>query len=468
MVFSSLIFLFAFLPLVILGNLLWKENNTAKNAFLLFASLLFYAWGEGERVLVMLISIGFNFMIGLRLEPGTARRKAWLIAGIVLNLGVLSYFKYAFFFAKNLNLLLDGLGIPTVSMEPEKLPIGISFYTFQALSYLVDVYRGTNKAQRSMLNLGLYITLFPQLIAGPIVRYNDMAEQLIHRVESQGLFAAGLRRFIIGFAKKILLANSMGSLVDGIFALPPHELSTPLLWAGMIAYSLQLYFDFSGYSDMAIGLGKMFGFNLPENFNFPYIARSIQDFWRRWHMTLSVWFRDYLYIPLGGNRVAPFRVYVNLFIVFLLTGLWHGAGWNFIVWGLLHGFFLILERLGLGKLLEKAPRVLSHLYTLLVVGFAWILFRADSFTYAAEYLEGMVFINEEYTYALSAFMNPYYTLWMVIGLFFTTPFMKQLFEKLKAKNRGVYLYDFVLLLLLFLGITELMTATYNPFIYFRF
>ncbi len=468
MVFSSLIFLFAFLPLIILGNLLWKENNTAKNTFLLFASLLFYAWGEGERVIVMILSIGFNFLIGLRLEPKMPNRKIWLIAGVILNLGVLSYFKYAYFFAENLNFLLVIIGVPEVSLEPEKLPIGISFYTFQALSYLVDVYRGTNRAQKSALNLGLYITLFPQLIAGPIVRYNDMAEQLTLRVESKGLFADGLRRFIIGFAKKVLLANSMGSLVDQVFALPPDELSTPLLWAAMVAYSLQLYFDFSGYSDMAIGLGKMFGFNLPENFNFPYIARSIQDFWRRWHMTLSVWFRDYLYIPLGGNRVAPYRVYVNLFIVFLLTGLWHGAGWNFILWGLLHGFFLIVERLGLGKWLEKSPRIVSHLYTLLVVGFAWVFFRAESFEYAASYIQGMVLVNSDFTYSLSAFMNPYYVVWMVIGLIFTTPFLKNLFERLKARKNGVYLYDFILLLLFFVGITELMTATYNPFIYFRF
>jgi len=347
MLFSEPVFVFLFLPLLLLGYAL--TPRAAQNTLLLLASLLFYAWGEGFFVLVMLGSIAFNYLVGLLLEAGRGRRRLRplaLLLGVAGNLALLIVFKYAGFLVTNLNLLLAGLKLPALPVPALHLPIGISFFTFQAMSYVIDVYRDRIPVQKHPLRIALYIALFPQLIAGPIVRYQHIARQLTRRVVTRPGLAEGIRRFILGLGKKMLLANVLAVPVDKIFAIPAHQLTTSVAWLGVVCYALQIYFDFSGYSDMAIGLGRMFGFRFLENFRYPYLARTITDFWRRWHISLSSWFRDYVYIPLGGNRRGPLRTYRNLVIVFLLCGLWHGASWTFVAWGLFHGLFLAIERLG--------------------------------------------------------------------------------------------------------------------------
>jgi alginate O-acetyltransferase complex protein AlgI len=349
--------------------------------------MIFFAWGGVSYSLLLVASVVFNYFTGLGIGKSQRHRwrKIFLAIGVALNLVFLGTFKYASFFIENLNQLLGHFGGHGFENSPILLPIGISFYTFQAMSYLVDVYRRQVPYQRSIWNLGLFISLFPQLIAGPIVRYHEIERQIMLRHSTIERFAGGIRRFIIGLAKKVLIANSMGFVADECFNMGMGELSTPLAWIGIVSYSLQIYFDFSGYSDMAIGLGKMFGFELPENFNFPYVARSIKEFWRRWHISLSSWFKDYLYIPLGGNRLGRHRTYVNLFIVFFVTGLWHGASWTFVVWGLVHGSFLVIEKLTDQRFPDRLPVFLQHIYTLFVVMMAWVLFRADTFGYAADF-----------------------------------------------------------------------------------
>ncbi|MGB5708663.1 MAG: MBOAT family O-acyltransferase, partial [Arenicellales bacterium] len=345
MVFSSVLFLFLFLPVVLL--LYWVIPNKWRNSFLLIVSLTFYAWGEGLFVGIMLLSIAMNYVFGLAIERGNARAgRLWVGIAVMANLALLGVFKYANFLVENINTLFSSTGIQLITIDQIHLPIGISFFTFQAMSYVIEVHRRVMPAQTNLLNLGLYIALFPQLIAGPIVRYHDIAAQLKTRFVNAGQVAYGIERFVIGLGKKVLIANPMGAVADEIFALPPDSITATVAWTAVACYSLQIYFDFSGYSDMAIGLGRMFGFKFLENFNYPYISQSIQEFWRRWHISLSNWFRDFLYLPLGGNRRGPGRTYFNLLIVFLLCGLWHGASWNFVVWGLLHGSFLVLERIG--------------------------------------------------------------------------------------------------------------------------
>ena len=349
MVFSEPAFLFWFLPLLLGAYFLCPRAG--RNALLLAASLIFYAWGEGGFVLVMLASIGMNYAFGLLIERRVSTHKtcAALWLGIIANLLLLAAYKYTGFVSSNLCGLLRWWGVDTADPLPVHLPIGISFFTFQAMSYLVDVHRRQVPAQRNPLHVALYISMFPQLIAGPIVRYRDIARQIVDRAVTRQGFASGIRRFAIGLGKKVIIANSLAWPADQIFTIPNHELTTAVAWWGVTCYTLQIYFDFSGYSDMAVGLGRMFGFEFMENFNYPYIARSMTDFWRRWHISLSTWFRDYLYIPLGGNRRGRARTLVNLALVFFLCGLWHGASWTFAIWGLYHGLFLILERRGGGN-----------------------------------------------------------------------------------------------------------------------
>lgn len=477
MLFSSLIFLYGFLPLVLL--LVWITPAKARNAVLLLASLVFYAWGGVSYLAVLVLSILLNYGFGrwIGAYRGRAAASRVLMLGVGLNLALLFLFKYTVFFLDQLNVGFLGMGWPPLDVPKIALPLGISFFTFQAISYLVDVYRAETPVQKRLDRLGLYIALFPQLIAGPIVRYHDIEKQLGKRIWSWENMAQGIERFILGLAKKVLLANNFALLADEIFAVNPASLDWSVAWLGVVVYSLQIYFDFSGYSDMAIGLGRMFGFVIPENFNFPYIARSIREFWRRWHISLSQWFRDYLYIPLGGNRQSSSRTYFNLFIVFLLTGLWHGASWTFIVWGLVHGFFMIIERKGLGEWLTKGPKWLSHVYSLLVVGLAWVLFRAESFAYAIAYYKALFGLGESTGFRLdvSPYLDLEFRVALVIGLLASTPFLQKTIQWLNKQLASVRLRGLaemsgaILLMLLFFWCTvHLASNSYNPFIYFRF
>lgn len=411
MLFSSVVFLFFFLPLVL--TLYLFPSNKWRNGFFLGAGFAFYTFTEGGFVLVLLASIAGNYLFGIWLDhahksSGTdgamgtssarnrvfASRRFILTCGICFNLGILVAFKYANFAISNLNALLKEAGVPLVSMGSIYVPLGISFFTFHAISYLMDVYRGNASVLKNPAALAVYIAAFPKILAGPIALYRNTAAQLTTRIITGDAFLYGIERFITGFAKKILIANPLSTVADAAFGVPGAAIDMPSAWVGIICYTLQIYFDFSGYSDMAIGLGRMFGFTFPENFNFPYISQSVREFWRRWHISLSTWFREYLYIPLGGNRCPPARVYFNLILVFLLCGLWHGASWNFVVWGAWYGLFLSLERTTLGKLLESAWRPVRHLYLLVVVVAGWVFFRADSLSHAAAYLAAMFGLRE--------------------------------------------------------------------------
>ncbi len=468
MVFSTIIFLCAFLPITIIGYYLMPGRG--KNIFLLLLSLLFYAWGEPTYVLVMLLSIVCNYAFGMALANGKDNhRKLWVILAILTNLGILGVFKYTGFVVSTLSGFMPGLlKIPEIA-----LPIGISFYTFQGLSYCIDVYRDKSIVQKNPINLALYISMFPQLIAGPIVRYTDIRKNLNERKHSAELFAAGAERFIIGLAKKAILANTMGALADQIMGSNVHYLSAPVAWLGAIAYTLQIYFDFSGYSDMAIGLGKIFGFRFPENFNYPYIAKSVREFWQRWHISLSSWFRDYLYIPMGGNRKG--NVYFNLFVVFLATGLWHGAAWGFVLWGLWHGFFMIAERViakHLVKTEDKENAVLTvikaglgHVYTMLVVIVGWVLFKLVDVSATWEYLKVMFGItqNEFVSYSLFYYLDRRTIFLLGCAIMASIPW-----KRLKDNVAVMIIRRIVLLVLLVLCFMFIITGTYNPFIYFRF
>jgi alginate O-acetyltransferase complex protein AlgI len=394
--FTEPSFLFLFLPVLLAlyflptlkGSAYGKRPHAGyANVLLLAASVLFYARGGGAFTWLMLGSIAFNYVMAIAVARD--RSRAWLAAAIAVNLGVLAVFKYANFFAENVNALLTAFHVGSFAVPHVLLPIGISFYTFHAISYVVDVYRGDATAQKSPVHAALYLLLFPQLIAGPIIRYREIADQLARRVVRIDDFAEGARRFIVGLGKKVLIANNVATAADGIFALAPSELTAAHAWLGIVCYTLQIYFDFSGYSDMAIGLGRMFGFRFPENFRWPYIADTVQDFWRRWHMSLSSWFRDYLYVPLGGNRASKRRMYFNLVLVFFLCGLWHGASWSFVVWGLYHGTFLVVERLGLAGVVRRFPAPVRHAYLLVVVMIGWVFFRADTLQHAVAYLGAM-------------------------------------------------------------------------------
>lgn len=475
MLFSSLFFLYVFLPAIII--LIVVSPKRWHNALLLLASLIFYAWGGVSYSLLLVGSILVNYGIGISIDRAgnTRLKKKWLIIGLIVNIGLLVVFKYTNFLLENINQWLPRA--QQIDFKPIILPLGISFFTFQAISYIVDVYQGRTPAQRRLHRLALYISLFPQLIAGPIVRYHDIADQIRQRRISWPLFASGVERFIVGLGKKVLLANNFAPLADDIFIVAPQNLDPLSAWMGVLMYSLQIYFDFSGYSDMAIGLGRMFGFQIPENFNFPYISRSVREFWRRWHISLSQWFRDYLYIPLGGNRKGTNRTYFNLFIVFLLTGLWHGAAWNFLLWGLLHGAFMILERIGLEKVLRKAGRIPAHVYAILVITLAWVLFRAPNLNHAWHYYRALIGLgsNPDVPFDLAFYFGPELWLALGIGLFASTPVFRTLSQYLERRIWGKFpamtyqLLTTLGLILIFLYCTmELATEAYNPFIYFRF
>lgn len=480
MVFSSIIFLFFFLPVVIAFYFLLPGKT--KNLFLFIASIFFYAWGEGIYVFVMLASISSNYLCGLLVDKYRHRSFSlfWLSFGIILNLGCLSVFKYLNFIIQNINTFFASINLPPFQVGLIHLPIGISFFTFQAMSYLIDVYKKEGLVQRNLINLGLYISLFPQLIAGPIIRYHDVAKQIAHRTVNRKKFAEGAERFVFGLGKKILIANQMGMIADQIFLGTNEGLSASVAWLGILCYTLQIYFDFSGYSDMAIGLGRMFGFRFLENFNYPYISQSIQEFWRRWHISLSNWFRDYLYIPLGGNRKGPIRIYFNLIIVFLLCGLWHGASWNFIFWGLWHGLFLVIERLGFTNILEKAWIPFRHIYVLFVVMIGWVFFRAENLSLAFTYLSSLSAMVDEGK-SLDHYMDKHNLTVIIAACIFSMPIyvslksgkdkvvshlneiQTNLLEGTSAAIKLCAIY-----LVFHYSVLSLAAGAYNPFIYFRF
>ena len=476
MVFSSAYFMFVFLPVVLLFiGVLHKRFH---NAILLLASLYFYAWGSVSHTSILVVSISLNYLFGRLIASGEGKQRGLLLGiAITINLGILTYLKYANFFLDNFNGVRSIFGHSIIEFKEIVLPIGVSFFTFQAISYLVDVYRKTSPVQKNYLDLALYISLFPQLVAGPIVRYNDVVDQLKNRVLSMSKAAQGVHRFIIGFAKKILIANYVGYIADLIFGQSIDDISTGAAWLGIVCYTLQIYFDFSGYSDMAIGLGKIFGFDFIENFNLPYIADSIRDFWRRWHISLSTWFRDYLYIPLGGNRKGELLTLRNLMLVFLLTGLWHGASWTFVIWGIYHGVFLLIERLGFDKLLNFVYKPIRIAYTLLVVMVGWVLFRSETLELANAFIKKMFFMGEQNDLKIYAqdFLNNKAIFVLLIAAFLAFGFGRWVIDKLKATmNSGgaavtLHLMKSVIAFsLLLLSILYLAGNTYNPFIYFRF
>ncbi|MCB1703567.1 MAG: MBOAT family protein [Halioglobus sp.] len=477
MLFTSPVFLFAFLPLVL--ALHYFAPARLKNSVLLLASLLFYSWGETLYVLLMLVSIAANYCFGVAIEHFRQSRypRLWLAIGVATNLSLLAAFKYANFLVDTANALLQWADIPPIVLAPVHLPLGISFFTFQAMSYIIDVYRGDVAAQRRPGHVALYIALFPQLVAGPIVRYHDISKQIVQRHIGSSLFVSGARRFLMGLAKKLLIANSMGQVATAAFSAPTAELGFALAWLGIICYALQIYFDFSGYSDMAIGLGRMLGFRFQENFNYPYIATSLQDFWRRWHISLSSWFRDYLYIPLGGNRSGAARTYFNLMLVFFLCGLWHGASWNFVLWGMIHGCFLVLERGPFGAFLNALWRPLRHAYTLIVVCFAWVFFRAETLPQAFDYAAVMLGMGEATPVAgflAGVILKPDILAALLAGAVLAAPVYPWLAFHccipVLQRHRGWYFvsqwaFMYGLAALVFLAVAS---TTFNPFIYFRF
>jgi alginate O-acetyltransferase complex protein AlgI len=430
--------------------------------------------GEGELVLLMFLSCLFNYFIGIQISNANKLRKLILFFGVGIDVLILIYFKYFNFIIDSANAtILRGLEIEVGNVH---LPIGISFFTFQAISYLVDVYRKEVTAQRNPLNLSLYISLFPQLVAGPIVRYQTIAEEIKNRTTNFDNLYWGIRRFIVGLGKKVLIANAMGELADSIFNNDFTLVSPAVAWLGLFAYSIQIYFDFSGYSDMAIGLGRMFGFNFLENFNSPFVSKNIQEFWRRWHISLSTWFRDYIYFPLGGNRNGLFRSFLNLMVVFFVTGLWHGASWNFVIWGLFHGMFIIFEKLGLNDILKKS-RLLAFSYTMLVVNIGWLLFRLEDLAASKSYALQLLGLNDgEIIKNLSQTINIQQVVVLILGSLMSIRVFLNLEVKLKSIassnatfNRIYQIGDVVLpILVLIVSSLAIATSTYNPFIYFRF
>ncbi|MBF0633658.1 MAG: MBOAT family protein [Nitrospinae bacterium] len=487
MVFSSPVFLFLFLPLTLAAYALLRSVFW-RNIFLVAVSLFFYAWGEKIYVLIMIASTAINYILGRVLNhyqdcerPSAAK---WTVAvAVVVNIGLLGFFKYQDFLAVNINYLAAFFTAKRVPELHLHLPIGISFFTFHALSYIMDVYRKNTRAAKNFSETALYISFFPQLIAGPIVRYKEIAAQISNRTRTLADMASGAERFIIGLGKKMILANTFGETADIIFGIPSGQLTQGLALLGIALYTLQIYFDFSGYSDMAIGLAKMFGFTFPENFNYPYVSLSIKEFWRRWHITLSNWFRDYLYIPMGGNRGSAGRMYFNLFTVFFLCGLWHGASWNFVVWGMIHGLALVLERLGAEKMMEKWPRVLRHIYTLSVVAVAWAFFRSDSLDHAVKFISAMAGYasGDGGEYNAGLYMDRKLIWLMAVGLIAATPVWPNFIRFWGGvKNRwdGIYgaLAEAVsslanvgwLAAVLAVSLMLVARSSYNPFIYFRF
>ncbi len=454
-VFSSLLFIFIFLPAVLGGYYLLPEKS--KNFFLLLVSLFFYYVGESSLVILFILSVLINYTFGF-LIASQSKQRIFLSIGITINLSFLIYFKYANFAIDN--LLYWDLVSPSFQREVI-LPIGISFYTFQGISYLIDVYRDNTFFQKNLIKLSLFISFFPQLIAGPIIKYSDISEQLTCRQSSLHLFVSGIKKFIRGLAKKVIIANHVAIISAKSFSLEAGELSTPAAWLGIIAFSIQIYYDFSGYSDMAIGMGRMFGFNFKENFDHPYTATSVRLFWRKWHISLSTWFRDYVYIPLGGSKKNAVYVYRNLIIVFMLTGLWHGANWNFLVWGLFHGFFIICERLYPWK---KAPKPLQHVYLIVVVVVSWVLFNAHDLTHSIDYITTLFVFDMTGNYLPFIYLTNYSIFIFILGIIFCMP-IRQYLMNIKSIS---WLSPVSYILLFIFTISELVQSSYNPFIYFRF
>lgn len=466
MVFSSTIFLCVYLPLVLLGYYICPKKG--RNLFLLIASLVFYAWGEPKYVFLMIFSILVNYIFGRLMDKNRGRQKRMkllLVLSVVIDLGLLSVFKYTDFIITNVNAIF-GANFDLLNIA---LPIGISFYTFQAMSYTIDVYRDDVRVQKNLIDFGMYITMFPQLIAGPIVRYADVQDQLAERSVTTADFSEGIMRFVVGLGKKVLLANQMGAVWSEIYALG-GDVSALMAWTGAIAYTFQIYFDFSGYSDMAIGLGRMFGFKFPENFRYPYQSVSITDFWRRWHITLSTWFKEYLYIPLGGNRRGLARQALNLLIVWSLTGFWHGAGWNFVLWGLYYFVILFIEKLFLLKALDKLPKFFRHVYALLLIIIGWVIFASDDVSVLLPFLGSMFGANgaiggmDVYTLLTKAAL-------LVICCIASTELPKKLFLSAAGamnEKAAFTLKSVMTIALLALSMILLIGDSYNPFLYFRF
>lgn len=460
MVFSSVNFLFFFLPIFIIFY--YCLPTKLRNIYILLASYTFYAWGAYEFLGLLIISTFVDYLLGIAVDKSQGRnRKLFTLCSIVFNLGILAYFKYMNFFVEQFNKVLSEFGMTGVHWTQIALPVGISFFTFHKISYIVDVYRGKEKALRSYIDFSLYIALFPQLVAGPIIRFNEISSQFKNRIHSFDKFFEGIWRFTIGLGKKVILANSAGQVSDQVFELSGSDLSMPLAWVGVVCYALQIYFDFSGYSDMAIGLGKMMGFDIPENFYMPYISKNITEFWRRWHMSLSRFFRDYVYIPLGGNRHGSFKTNRNLWVVFFLTGFWHGASWNFIVWGLFHGFFLTIEKRF--TVLAKPKYFWNMILTFIIVLIGWVFFRAEDLPKAVFYLSKMIdptalTFNPSTIPSLSLKTGPI----IVVALFFSFIPIRSKILELSAIRATI------VLLILGYCTLSLSSASYNPFIYFRF
>ncbi len=466
MVFSSTIFLCVYLPLVLLGYYICPKKG--RNLFLLIVSLVFYAWGEPKYVFLMIFSILVNYIFGRLMDKhreNKKRLKLMLVLSVVIDIGLLSVFKYTDFIITNVNAIF-GANFDLLNIA---LPIGISFYTFQAMSYTIDVYRDDVRVQKNLIDFGMYITMFPQLIAGPIVRYADVQDQLADRSVTTADFSEGIMRFVVGLGKKVLLANQMGAVWSDIYALG-GDVSALMAWTGAIAYTFQIYFDFSGYSDMAIGLGRMFGFKFPENFRYPYQSVSITDFWRRWHITLSTWFKEYLYIPLGGNRRGLARQALNLLIVWSLTGFWHGAGWNFVMWGLYYFVILFIEKLFLLKALDKLPKFFRHVYALVLIIIGWVIFASDDVSVLLPYLGSMFGANgaiggmDVYTLLTKAVL-------LIICCIASTELPKKLFLSAAGamnEKAAFTLKSVLMIALLALSMILLIGDSYNPFLYFRF
>ena len=488
MIFSSITFLVFFLPLVLVGYLILK--GPFRLLYLLLSSLFFYYFGEQHLIWIMVVSILADYTIGLFISDGfrkkpehlivggnrSLKQKMWLGLSIAINLGLLVYFKYFNFFVDNLIEVQNAFGWHSTSLEGVArvaLPLGISFYTFQSMSYTIDIYRGKVKANRNLLQFATYVTMFPQLVAGPIIRYSEMESQITRPIISIGNFGIGVERFVAGLAKKVLIADALAPVADAIFSLPPGEASIGVAWLGVIAFTLQIYFDFSGYSCMAIGLGRMLGFEFKENFNYPYIAQSLAEYWERWHISLTTWFRDYVYIPLGGSRVSMVRTYVNILIVFFISGLWHGTQWSNISWGIFHGVILVIERRWLSKYLVNWPKILRHLYLLFIILMSFVFFRSDSLSSSISMFATMFGGYTTNTHIAIEFFSLPLLVTFGLAILFSMPILPFLIQKsMQMKGNGRLLFNFVYLLLLMgvfvFCISNLLSSSYSPFIYFRF
>ena len=470
MLFSSLTFLFGFLPILLILYFILKKRKY-KNIVLLIFSLIFYAWGEPKYIFLMLLTILIVYIFGILIDKFDKKnkkilKKISLIICIILVLGSLIFFKYSNFLIENVNLAFKAKIKPLNIV----MPIGISFYTFQILSYIIDLYNKKIKLQKNYFSLALYVSLFPQLIAGPIVRYETVEEEIDHRKETKEDVISGTKRFIIGLSKKVIIANQMALLADLIFNKHNGAYGTTIIWLGTFAYTLQIYFDFSGYSDMAIGLGKIFGFHFLENFDYPYISKSVTEFWRRWHISLSTWFRDYVYIPLGGNRVSKFKWIRNIILVWLLTGLWHGAAWNFIIWGIYYGLLLLFEKLFFDRILKKLPTIINWLYTFIIVMIGWMIFRSNSLNELLLFIKTMfIYKQTDWITILADNLSTFNASIFVLPAFILSfPIFKKVKEKYSDKTIYVILTNILLLILFLMCIVYLTSSSYNPFIYFRF